>query len=86
MEGLQKIIEGFKAAEKSCQELACQMQQPGNHRYYQGKVEAYYEVVEVLRNFMAEYSVFAVKVWETQEKWDRGVQRLAEDLLKERGN
>ena len=86
MEELQKIIEGFKKAEKVCRELSERQSQFPSRRYFSGEADAYDEVVGVLEDFMKRYSVFAVKVWETQEKWDKGVQRLAEDLEKERSN
>ena len=86
MEELLKIIEGFKRAEEACGELFDRATSPSNKGYWLGHANAFQEVVRVLEKFMVDYSTFAVKVWEIQEKWDKGVQRLVEDLEKERGN
>jgi len=86
MEELQKIIEGFKNAEGCCRNFSKSKELPCNRQYWLGRADTFEEVSSVLEDFMKRYSVFAVKVWETQEKWDKGVQRLAEDLEKEGSN
>ena len=86
MEELQKIIEGFRKAEKACRQLSKDCKSQAYQQYFLGKADVFQEVVEVLEGFMTRYSVFAVKVWEIQEKRAQAMQSLAEDLERERSN
>jgi len=86
MEELWKITEGFRKAEKVCRELANTYGLTHSADFYDGEAEAYQEVVGVLEDFMTRFSVYCVKAWEAQETWEKGVQRLAEDIKKERSS